>query len=152
MHALLCNLNYLLTRRSNGHQDHNTSPLREVQTLHLYMKSKSASAVNSREPNNPNSFILAAPPNRLCHYGCLHTLCPRGQASRSSFWLRHYGCLHTLQGIKPLVLHPNELRLAQSTSFFAAMNPSGWGTWISQTQSSWRTAIFNWSFWSSSQT
>jgi len=29
MHALLCKLNYLLTRRSNVHRDHNTSPLRE---------------------------------------------------------------------------------------------------------------------------
>jgi len=72
-------------------------------TLHLYVKSKLASAVNSQEPNNPNSFMRAAPPN-----SCAITA----------------AYVPSAEGIKPLLVYPNELHRAQPTLFFATPNPT----------------------------
>jgi len=83
---LLCKLNYLLTRRLNVYRDHNTSPLREVQ---LFTSTWSPNQL-LENPNTLYSFIwvvyqMAAP-----------------------LWLPTY----LTQGIKPIVVHWNELHRA----------------------------------------
>ena len=71
MHALLCTQLFF----------HRKIKCSSRSPLFTYVKSKLKLTLPILE--SPNSFIRAASPNMLRHYGCLRTLCPRDQASRS---------------------------------------------------------------------
>ena len=121
MHTLLCKLNYLLTKRSSVHWDHNTSPLREVQFFTSTWSPNQLSLPILKNSNIPNSFIRVASQNG-CTYVAAYVPCPRDQANRSSL---------------------NELRRAQATvTRSSATNQTSWVIWTSSLPS-WRTTAFN---------
>ena len=98
----------------------------EITTLHLYVKSNSSSLREVQSASREPIYT------KYLHTGCI------------TKWLRLYGCLHTLpQGIKPTVVHLNELHWAQAPMTESSVaNQTGWVIWTSLI-SSWRTTTSN---------
>jgi len=122
MHAPLCKLNYLLTRKSNVYRDHNTSPPSEVQLFTSTWSLKQLPLPIFENLNTPNSFIRDASLND-CAYVAAYVPYPRDQA------------IHSLSKRAP--------RAQAIVTKSLAANRICWIIWTSLPIPSWRKMAFN---------